>query len=361
VALRKELVENCNLHTVLDMPSGTFQGAGVKTVVLFFEKGAPTRKIWFYKLDAGRNLGKTNSLNDDDLTEFVALQATFKDSKNSWTVDAKSIDKATYDLAVKNPYKADETELRDPEDIINEMKALDAESAEALSDIERVRSALGQIDIQGDKWPTVPLNSLVTEGRKIAYGVLKPGRHDRSGVRVIKSQQVREGWIDLTEDFRITRELDEEYSRTRLQGGEVLLNVVGSIGRSAVAPDEIRGANVTRAIAVIPVPRELSEWVQYALQAHAVQQLIRSNIGGTAQPVLNLGDVKLLPIPMPPAKVREKIVKNLDAARADSNRLEALYERKRKALANLRQSILQKAIAGEITSRPSQAVQEAAE
>ena len=108
VALRKELLENCNLHTVLDMPGGTFQGAGVKTVVLFFEKGAPTRKIWFYKLDPGRNLGKTNPLNDDDLKDFVALQAKFKDSENSWTIDAKSIDKTTYDLSVKNPNKADE-------------------------------------------------------------------------------------------------------------------------------------------------------------------------------------------------------------------------------------------------------------
>ena len=108
IALRKELLEGCNLHTVLDMPGGTFQGAGVKTVVLFFEKGAPTRKVWFYKLDPGRNLGKTNPLNDDDLKEFVALQAKFKDSENSWTVDAKTIDKATFDLSVKNPNKSDE-------------------------------------------------------------------------------------------------------------------------------------------------------------------------------------------------------------------------------------------------------------
>ena len=138
VALRKELLENCNLRTVLDMPGGTFQGAGVKTVVLFFEKGAATRKIWFYKLDPGRNLGKTNPLNDDDLKDFVALQAKFKDSENSWTVDAKSIDKATYDLSVKNPNKADETELRDPKDIIAEMAALDAESAEILAGIGRM-------------------------------------------------------------------------------------------------------------------------------------------------------------------------------------------------------------------------------
>ncbi len=138
VALRKELLENCSLHTVLDMPGGTFQGAGVKTAVLFFEKGAPTRKVWFYKLDPGRNLGKTNPLNDEDLKDFVALQAKFKDGENSWRVDAESIDKVTYDLSVRNPNKADQAELRDPKDIIAEMGALDAESAEILAGIGRM-------------------------------------------------------------------------------------------------------------------------------------------------------------------------------------------------------------------------------
>ena len=73
-ALRQELLTSCNLFAVLDCPKGTFLGAGVKTVVLFFEKGAPTRKIWYYQLDPGRNMGKTNALNDEDLAEFVALQ-----------------------------------------------------------------------------------------------------------------------------------------------------------------------------------------------------------------------------------------------------------------------------------------------
>jgi type I restriction enzyme M protein len=136
VALRKELLESCSLFTVLDMPGGTFQGAGVKTVVLFFEKGAPTRKIWFYKCDPGRNLGKTNPLNDDDLKDFVALQAKAKDGDNSWTVDAKSIDPTTFDLSVKNPNKAEEAALREPKDIIAEMAALDAKSAEILKGIE---------------------------------------------------------------------------------------------------------------------------------------------------------------------------------------------------------------------------------
>jgi type I restriction enzyme M protein len=135
VSLRHELLTSCNLHSVLDMPGGTFQGAGVKTVVLFFEKGAPTRKIWFYKLDPGRNLGKTNALNDDDLADFVRLQAGFEDSDNSWSVDAKTIDAATHDLSVKNPNQADEAALRDPIEIMDEIIALDAESAGILAGI----------------------------------------------------------------------------------------------------------------------------------------------------------------------------------------------------------------------------------
>jgi type I restriction enzyme M protein len=135
VALRKELLASCNLHTILDMPGGTFQGAGVKTVVLFFEKGEPTRRVWYYRLDPGRSLGKTNPLNDADMAEFVALQAGFADSANSWSIEVASIDAASCDLAVKNPNGGEEAPLRTPEAIIEEMMALDAESAEILAGI----------------------------------------------------------------------------------------------------------------------------------------------------------------------------------------------------------------------------------
>ena len=134
-SLRRELLETSNLHTVLDCPGGTFLGAGVKTVVLFFEKGAPTRKIWYYQLDPGRSLGKTNPLNDDDLKEFVELQASFSDSDHSWTVDVKDVDPETMDLSVRNPNKEDERPLRDPEVIINEIQMLDKESEEILEEI----------------------------------------------------------------------------------------------------------------------------------------------------------------------------------------------------------------------------------
>lgn len=135
VSLRKLLLESCNLHTVLDCPSGTFQGAGVKTVVLFFQKGAPTKKVWFYTLTPDRNMGKTNPLNDNDLEEFIGLQKTFADSPKSWSVDVASVNRETWDLSVKNPNGGEVVVHREPVEILDEIAALDAETAEVLASI----------------------------------------------------------------------------------------------------------------------------------------------------------------------------------------------------------------------------------
>ncbi|MDD4947913.1 MAG: N-6 DNA methylase, partial [Gallionella sp.] len=146
VSLRKHLLESCNLHTILDMPGGTFQGAGVKTVVLFFEKGSATRNIWYYQLapstssGQARNLGKTNPLNDNDLAEFVELQKTFADSPKSWSVDVRasdgrSLSSVEADLSVKNPNGGEVVAHRSPQHIMDEIAALDAESAEVLASI----------------------------------------------------------------------------------------------------------------------------------------------------------------------------------------------------------------------------------
>ena len=135
IALRKQLLENCNLHTVLDLPGGTFTGAGVKTVVLFFEKGSATQNVWFYQLNLDRNLGKTNALNEKDLADFVELQKSKAESENSWSVAVKDIDQTTFDLSAKNPNKKEEAALRQPQDILAAMAELDKQSAELLATI----------------------------------------------------------------------------------------------------------------------------------------------------------------------------------------------------------------------------------
>ncbi|MFV1463232.1 N-6 DNA methylase [Phaeobacter sp. JH57H2] len=135
VELRRELLATCNLHTVLDCPSGTFQGAGVKTVVLFFEKGTKTRDVWYYQLDPGRSLGKTNPLNDDDLKDFVTLQVTRAVGPQSWILPVADLDAKTLDMSVKNPNAPEAEILRSPEEIMEDMMARDAETAEILRSI----------------------------------------------------------------------------------------------------------------------------------------------------------------------------------------------------------------------------------
>ena len=134
-ALRKELLTTCNLHTILDCPAKTFQGAGVKTVVLFFDKGTPTKNIWYYQLDPGRSLGKINPLNEKDLEEFVTLQPSQGECEQSWVFNIDDLDEATYDLSVKNPNIDDEVVLRSPTEILDEIERLDEESREILKKI----------------------------------------------------------------------------------------------------------------------------------------------------------------------------------------------------------------------------------
>jgi type I restriction enzyme M protein len=120
------------------MPQGTFQGAGVKTVVLFFQKGEPTKKIWYYQLDPGRKLGKTNPLNDRDMKDFIESQKSTPETENSWTFKMGDIDEETLDLSPKNPNTPEEAPLRSPEEILYEMEELDNQTNSILNEIREM-------------------------------------------------------------------------------------------------------------------------------------------------------------------------------------------------------------------------------
>jgi type I restriction enzyme M protein len=106
--------------------------------VLFFDKGAPTKKIWYYQLNVGRNMGKRDPLNDTDLADFIKLQKAREDSYNSWTVDIADIDTNTYDLTVRNPNVAGPVELGTPQDLLKEIKTLDARATTLLDELSEM-------------------------------------------------------------------------------------------------------------------------------------------------------------------------------------------------------------------------------
>lgn len=138
ISLRKQLLEECNLFAVLELPSGAFTGTGVKTVVLFFEKGQATKQVWYYQLNLTRNLGKTNSLNERDLAEFVEFSKTQAISENSWIVNIEDIDKTTWDLSPNNPNRKEVNDLRTPKQILDEIERLDQESAKIIATIRSI-------------------------------------------------------------------------------------------------------------------------------------------------------------------------------------------------------------------------------
>lgn len=104
--------------------------------MLFFEKGEPTKKVWYYQFSPERNLGKTNALNEQDMAEFLALQPEQRDSENSWSIQVSDLEPDTLDLSVKNPNRNDEVELRSPDTILAEMQGLDNLNNSLLDEIK---------------------------------------------------------------------------------------------------------------------------------------------------------------------------------------------------------------------------------
>ena len=140
VALRKMLLTECNLHTILDLPSGTFQGAGVRTVVLFFEKGSPTTKTWIYQLDPGRTMGKTTPLNDQDLSDFVELATAKATTPKSWTIKTADLDPTSLDLTVRNPTVRASEVARTPAEVLASIEQIDSLISQKVSELRGVLS-----------------------------------------------------------------------------------------------------------------------------------------------------------------------------------------------------------------------------
>jgi type I restriction enzyme S subunit len=170
-----------------------------------------------------------------------------------------------------------------------------------------VQSAKEERLVVGE-WRSLPLSSLLAEGRAISYGIVQPGTHQDVGVPIVRVTDIRGGRISVDKPLRVAREIEARYARTRLRGGELLLTLVGTVGESAVVPPEMEGWNVARAVAVIPVREDIgADWVKIALNAPEAREMIFGRLNTTVQATLNLKDVAQLPILLPEEDERERI------------------------------------------------------
>lgn len=157
-------------------------------------------------------------------------------------------------------------------------------------------------------WDYAPLGRLVDESRGISYGIVQPGSHADGGVPIVRVNNIRRGRIATEDALRVQPEIEARYERSRLRGGEVLLTLVGSLGESAIVPDELTGWNVARAVGIIPVLAGVGpRWVELCLRSALIQHYIRTWATTTVQATFNLRDLARLPIPMPPETERRAI------------------------------------------------------
>jgi type I restriction enzyme S subunit len=157
-------------------------------------------------------------------------------------------------------------------------------------------------------WEIVPLADLIQAGRSVCYGIVQPGSNDAAGIPIIRVSDIRGDRIATDNPLRVASNIEAQYSRSRLRGGELLLTLVGTVGETAIVPPELVGWNLARAVAVIPVRDEVGAyWVQSVLKSPLIQERIRTRLNTTVQATLNLSDVTKLPVVMPPASEREAI------------------------------------------------------
>jgi type I restriction enzyme, S subunit len=158
------------------------------------------------------------------------------------------------------------------------------------------------------EWETVELQELVEPDRGISYGIVQPGSPIRDGIPIVRVSDIRNGRVSTADPLRVSPDIEQNYARTRLRGGELLLTLVGTVGEAAIVPEALAGWNTARAVAVIPVRTEVGPyWIRLALSSSEARHIIDSRVNTTVQTTLNLRDVARLPIVLPPKREREAI------------------------------------------------------
>lgn len=188
-------------------------------------------------------------------------------------------------------------------------------------------------------WGTKHLGELLD--RPLAYGVLKPGPYEAGGIPLVRIQDHKDGEIKSNSFHKIPLALHQEFRRTELRTGDIIISVVGTIGRTAIIPKYLTGANVSRAFAVIGCSDEVDvHFLDQYLKSDISQSWFREQCQGNAQQVLNLGTLREYPVPIPPLPEQKKIAEILSGI---DNAI-IIYEQQAKALASLLDALMREEI-----------------
>lgn len=216
------------------------------------------------------------------------------------------------DLAVRGHLTAHESRDQSASMLLDEVAV--AKGRAGGSKARRASTARGPVDSSPsfelpDGWAWTTLGALVDPRRSLSYGVLVPGPDEPSGVPFVRVQDITATPLPERPAKSIAREIEASYARTRLEGGEILIGVVGSIGAIGVVPDNWAGANIARALCrFAPAARLNRDYLELVLRSPLVQQYFADVTRTLAQPTLNVGQLEQTPIPLPPLDEQGRVV-----------------------------------------------------
>lgn len=201
-------------------------------------------------------------------------------------------------------------------------------------------------------WELVTLRDIVLPDRPITYGILKPGPELDDGVPYIRVADFPGDKLNPATVRKTSRQMDEEFKRSRLRSGDLLLSIRGTVGRIVVIPDELEGANITQDSARLSVqPVVNRDYVLWYLRSEMAQQRMKGSTKGVAVRGINIGDVRALQLPLPSREEQNEIVRRIDNLFAFADRLEARYTSAYAQVEKLTPSLLAKAFRGELVSQ----------
>jgi type I restriction enzyme, S subunit len=197
-------------------------------------------------------------------------------------------------------------------------------------------------------WKDVSLVSLCDTDRGISYGVIKLGEYVENGVPCLRTSDVKPLFIDTSSVKRISKEISDNYKRTILKGGEILVNVRGTLGGVAVVPDILQGWNISREVAIAPIIRANPYYVAFHIASTDSQNWLTDVSKGVAYTGINLEDLRNLPIRLPLPEEQKEIVRKVEELFHFADRIEARYQKAKAWFDKLPQSLLAKTFRGEL-------------
>jgi type I restriction enzyme, S subunit len=199
-------------------------------------------------------------------------------------------------------------------------------------------------------WPVVSLESATDPRRTIRYGILKPAIGQGGTVRYVEVRDLAGNTL-TDKTFRLTsRQLDEQFSASRLAGGDVVIAVRGSYERTAVVPKDLNGANLSRDVArLASLPELLPELLHYWLQTSSSKGYLNRHARGVAVKGVNISTLRAMPVPLLPLEMQRRIVDTVNTQLAAGDRATLEIDRAARLSETLRRSLLAAAFSGRLT------------